>query len=101
MTKAIGNARVHNEGSYIRRNVASERTEIAKTRMNDSGVAPEFETLNRTNRRGEFDAFARDFAGDDGFRGAYRDKHIALDDVVKRDGPFRFVIPEQLFGPVS
>ena len=46
---------------------------------------------------GELDAFACDFAGDDRLRRAYRDEHITLDDIVKGDGPFRFVVPEQLF----
>ena len=31
-------------------------------------------------------------------RRAYRDEHITLDDIVKGDGPFRSVVPEQLLG---
>ena len=56
------------------------------------------EAFNRIDGRGQFDAFAGDFACDIGRRDIDRHQDIALDDVVQRHGPFRFAIPKYLLG---
>jgi hypothetical protein len=97
MIETIRKPGIGNQWSHIRRDIAGKRAEIAKTRMDESRVAPELEPVDRTHGGGELDTFACDFAGDGRLRRAYRDEHITLDDIVKGDGPFRFVVPEKLF----
>ena len=98
MVKTIRNAGVDNERSHIWRNIAGKRTEIAKTRMDDTARCPRG---LRPSNRDELPRRIRcrlliDFAGDDGFRGAAGNGYIALDDVVKRDGPRTLCCPRTI-----
>src|ERR1700756_5331239 len=96
MLEAIGRTCIDDDGSHVRRRIASKRIEIDEARVRPGGIGPQFPALDRTDRRRDFQTLAGDLAGKVGGCGVDWDEDVALDDIVERYGPFCPAVPELL-----